>query len=106
MIVVVGSALILDGRGDEALALSLDHVRRSRAEPGCLSHSVHHDAENPRRLVFVEEWQDLPTLQMHFQVPESRKFAKALASLCDGQPSMQVYESETVDPFRQSDHTR
>ena len=27
-------------------------------EPGCLLHSVHHDVEDPNRLVFVEHWAD------------------------------------------------
>ena len=100
MIVVVGSAVVLEGHEEEALALSLEHVRRSRGEPGCMSHAVHRDAESPRRLVFVEEWQDLQSLQVHFQVPASRQFGKALAGLSDGPPSMQVYEGARIDPFR------
>ena len=55
MIIVLGSALIESGRVAEALALSKQHVERSRAEPGCVAHGVHIDSENPRRLVFVEK---------------------------------------------------
>lgn len=56
MILVTGSVVARDDTFDEILKESLAHVRRSRAEPGCISHAVHHDAENPLRLVFVEEW--------------------------------------------------
>ena len=102
MILVVGSAVILAGHEDEALQLSLEHVHRSRSEPGCISHAVHRDAENPRRLVFVEEWQDLPALQAHFQVPASRQFGKALAGLSDGVPTLQAYDAAATDPFKRA----
>jgi quinol monooxygenase YgiN len=82
MIVVIGSANVLGGREEQALALSLEHVKRSRGESGCISHSVHRDAESPNRLVFLEQW-----------------FGKALADLCDSPPTLQAYDAGTIDPF-------
>lgn len=96
MIIVLGSVVAREGRLDEALALSQEHVARSRAEPGCIAHAVHRDTENTRRLVFVEEWQDLPALYQHFQVPASRGFAKALSALAESPPDMSIYESSKV----------
>ena len=58
MIVVTGSATVQRDNLDEARRLSLEHVRRSREEPGCISHAVHIDCENPCRLVFIEQWED------------------------------------------------
>jgi quinol monooxygenase YgiN len=96
MIIVTGSFVAKDGRLDEALALSLEHVRRSRTEPGCLSHAVHADVENPSRLVFVEEWADFAALTAHFAVPESRGFAKAVAALSSEPPVMSIFEGERL----------
>jgi len=98
MIIVIGSVVAVAGSVDEALALSLEHVERSRTEPGCLSHAVHRDAEDPQRLVFVEEWADMAALQEHFRVPASRAFAKALAALAAEAPSMSVYDAAPVRP--------
>jgi len=81
MIVVVGSVQVKEGCLAEALALSLDHVQRSRSEPGCVSHCVSQDAQDSKRLLFVEEWHDQAALLEHFKVPESRAFAKQLAGL-------------------------
>ena len=64
--------------------LSLEHVHRSRTEPGCISHAVHVDCENPLRLVFFEQWADRAALLTHFAVPASREFVKALQSLAVG----------------------
>jgi quinol monooxygenase YgiN len=103
MILVTGSVLARAETLDELLRLSVEHVRRSRAEAGCLSHAVHRDAENPLRLVFAEEWADSAALEAHFAVPASREFAKALRRLAAEPPTMKVYTAETAQiPLRTS----
>jgi quinol monooxygenase YgiN len=93
MILVIGSVVVRDGRLAEAIALSQEHVTRSRAEPGCKAHAVHQDTENPNRLVFVEQWSDQAALAQHFSVPASRSFVRALSVLATAPPSMSVYEA-------------
>ena len=96
MIIVLGSVVATEGKLPEALALSREHVTRSRTEAGCIAHAVHQDAENPQRLVFVEEWSDQTSLLTHFKVPASKAFAKALASLAAEPPSMSVYQANEL----------
>ena len=96
MIIVTGSVVAKKECIDELLAFSLDHVRRSRTEPGCLSHAVSRDAENPLRLVFFEEWADRDALQAHFAVPASRGFVKVLAAFAADAPTMQLYEARAM----------
>lgn len=93
MILVLGSVTAQSGRIQEALGLSQVHVARSRAEPGCIAHAVHIDAENPDRLVFVEQWADQAALAQHFQVAASRDFVRALTRLATETPSMSIYEA-------------
>ena len=93
MVIVWGSIEALDDRIGEVLRLSHEHVRRSREEPGCVSHSVQIDAENQNRLIFFEEWESMPALQTHFQVPESVEFVKAVGKLAVGPPVMKLYEA-------------
>jgi hypothetical protein len=50
MVMFTGSIVAQAGRLNGVLALSLEHVRRSRTEPGCLAHAALRDAENPARL--------------------------------------------------------
>ncbi len=96
MILVLGSVTAREGRFAEALALSQEHVARSRTEPGCITHSAHQDTENPLRLVFVEQWESQAALWAHFAVPASRAFAKALAELAAEPPSMSLYEATSI----------
>lgn len=98
MILVTGAIVATEASFDEVMRLSLEHVRRSRAEPGCISHAVHRDAESPLRLVFVEQWTDAAALKAHFGVPASRAFGKAVAGLASELPTVQVYHAEAVSP--------
>ncbi|MDJ0878754.1 MAG: putative quinol monooxygenase [Halieaceae bacterium] len=94
MIIVHGAIEIDPDRWEEAIELSLEHVERSRAEQGCISHAVHIDAENPNRLVFFEEWESMDALQAHFQVPASGEFVQQLGALATSDPQMRIFESE------------
>ena len=93
MIVVTGSATASPQSFEEMRRISLDHVQRSRLEPGCLEHGVYVDAENPLRLHFFERWADAEALRVHFTVPESRAFARRLRELAADPGAMAVYEA-------------
>ena len=89
-IIVTGSVQGTDTTVDALLAAALTHVRRSRTEPGCLSHHVFRDAEDPNRLFFFERWADRAALDAHFAVPASLAFVGQLQELAVGQPSMHI----------------
>ena len=96
MLVVTGSVVAKEGLLPEALRLATEHVRRSRLERGCISHSVHQDAEQPSRLFFFEQWSDKAALLAHFAVPESRAFAKAVAGIAVSAPDLSLFNAEAV----------
>lgn len=97
MIIVTGSVVAKAGQLEALLAISLEHVSRSRKEPGCISHGVSRDAENANRLVFFEEWADRAALATHFAVPASREFVKAARQLAEGVPSLRIFEATAIE---------
>lgn len=97
MLIVSGAVTARPDTFDAMLEAALDHVRRSRTEPGCLQHGVSIDAEDPLTLVFYEEWADRAALDAHFQVPESLAFVKAMRSLAAGQTKMKILPVEKQD---------
>ncbi len=96
MILVTGSMTAREDSIQEARRLSLEHVHRSRKEPGCLSHAVHVDCENPFRLVFIEQWADRAALSAHFAVPASRDFVRALRRLAAAGTTLEIYDAAAV----------
>jgi quinol monooxygenase YgiN len=93
MLIVTGAVTASADHFEALRQASLDHVHRSRAEPGCLSHAVHIDAENPLRLVFFEEWTDREALGVHFRHPDSLAFMKTVRTLAAGSTPMKIYEA-------------
>ena len=72
-------------------------MHRSRKEPGCISHAVHIDCENPLRLVFVEQWADRAALLNHFAVPASRNFVRALNALAAAGTTIEIYDANRLE---------
>src|SRR6267154_1981396 len=97
MIVVTGSVTARQETFDEVKKLSLEHVQRSRTEPGCISHAVHVDCENPLRLMFFEQWTDRAALSTHFAVPASRDFVRALQSLAAAATTIELYDATRLE---------
>ncbi len=97
MIIVTGSVRARPDTIERAIQLSLEHVARSRTEPGCLLHSVHRDVEDPNRLVFLEHWADEPSLRAHFAVPASSAFIREVAALAEERAVMSIFEARPID---------
>ena len=97
MILVTGSILAREDAFDEVLTSCLQHVERSRAEPGCISHDVHVDCQNPMRLFFFEQWADeVAALRAHFAVEGSRAFVKSLKGRIVETSGTRIYRAESI----------
>jgi copper(I)-binding protein len=97
VIIVTGSVEVRPDDLDQAVEIALEHVRRSRTEPGCVLHSVHHDVENPNRLVFLEHWADRAALDAHFAVPGSGDFVRRVSALATAPPTIEIHETVVAD---------
>ena len=96
MILVTGSILAREESFDEVLASCLAHVERSRTEPGCISHDVHVDCQNPIRLFFFEQWADEAALRAHFAVEGSKAFVKSLKGRIVETTGTRIYRAESI----------
>lgn len=96
MIIILGSIIAKADKASEILALSLEHVKRSQLEPGCISHTVSVDCENSQRVVFVEKWSDMAAVQVHFSLESSQRFVAELTPLLAAKPDMKIFEAAEV----------
>jgi quinol monooxygenase YgiN len=97
MIIVTGTLHARPEAFAEVLALSREHVLRSRGEPGCLEHGVAIDADDPMRLVFFERWADLAAIGAHLKVAGSREFGKRVAALVDKPPTLNMFDASEMN---------
>ena len=96
MLIVTGSISARADTVDALRTLSLEHVARSRAEPGCLEHGVALDANDGLRLVFFERWEDRAGFDANLRVPASLRFAAEVAELAARPPTLAVYDASEV----------
>lgn len=80
----------------EITAEGIAHSVRSRAEPGCVSHNIHVDCEDPLRLFFFEQWADRAALAAHFKVPESIEFVRLIRRRGAETAGAQIVETTPV----------
>lgn len=96
MLIVLGEIIALDSHREAILTSSLEHVARSRQEPGCLSHEVSTDPANPNRLLFAERWRDKEALADHFALPASQAFVASLKGRIAAPPELTVYDANEI----------
>lgn len=96
MITISASFTISPAKRKDIIALCSEHSARSRAEPGCISHTIYSDCEDPARLFFHEEWQDEAAVAAHFAVPESGEFVQRLTGLVGERPEIRIYRADAV----------
>jgi quinol monooxygenase YgiN len=92
MILVTGSILVGEDSFDDVLRACLEHVERSRKEPGC----VHVDCQNPMRLFFFEQWADEAALRAHFEVEGSKAFVRSLKGRIVETSGTKIYRAEPI----------
>jgi quinol monooxygenase YgiN len=97
MLIVTGSVTAKPETFDALLEAALAHVARSRTEPGCVSHSVNIDCEDPMRLFFYEEWADRPALDTHFAQAGSHDFMTAVRELCASSTRVKILPVQPRD---------
>lgn len=93
MILVTGTVTASADTIAEMLRVSSEHVHRSRTEPGCVSHHVSIDTDDPLTLHFTERWESVEALKTHFRVPESRAMWKRVQELAAHPGAMHIYEA-------------
>ncbi|MEH6702328.1 putative quinol monooxygenase [Parasphingorhabdus sp.] len=96
MIIISASFAVQPAQREQIIALCSEHSARSRDEPGCISHNIYADCDDPARPFFHEEWQDEAAVAAHFAVPASGDFVNRLTALLGERPEIRMYRAHAV----------
>lgn len=96
MVVLTAYVTIKPGHFEAALS-ACERVRQeSVLEPGCDRYDYFVSSRIENKIVFVEEWSNMPALQSHFQQPAFQNFMGAMGELVEGQAEIRIFEAEPV----------
>jgi quinol monooxygenase YgiN len=71
-VIVQGVFILSPGERDRFVDATLDGMRASRAEAGCLEYVFAADPLDPQRVVLSERWESMELLQEHLKDQASR----------------------------------
>jgi quinol monooxygenase YgiN len=66
---IIGTVVAKPEKREELLNILRSFVAPTRTEPGCINYDFHHDANDPNRFVFYENFVDEAALQNHLGMP-------------------------------------
>lgn len=78
---IIGTVVAKPEKRAELLAILQSFVTPTRTEPGCINYDFHHDASDPNRFVFYENFVDEAALQVHLRMPYLKPLMDRLEEL-------------------------
>jgi quinol monooxygenase YgiN len=91
MILVTGQVRIHPEHRTEALALAVWMQQHTRTESGCLEYTFSADLERPDSIHVIERWDNLESLQRHFQSAHMTQFNAQLPEYLQAKPVVTRY---------------
>lgn len=92
MIVVVGRVQTDAEKRAELVRIGQEVAQASRGEGGCIGYRFYADTERDDAYLFVEEWESLEALRVHFKTPHIATFMQAVPATIVGAPDVQFHE--------------
>jgi quinol monooxygenase YgiN len=92
MVVVVGRVRTDAEKRDDLIRIGTTVASASRAEAGCISYRLYEDTEIANEFVFVEEWESMDALELHFRTPHIAEFMGAIQNAIIGPPDVKFHD--------------
>lgn len=67
-------------------------VEKTNSERGCASYQLVRDGNDPQAYMFMERWEDKPSLDAHMKTEHFTRIVPLLGKLMDGESKLRVYE--------------
>ncbi|MGB3484734.1 MAG: putative quinol monooxygenase [Mycobacterium sp.] len=91
-IIVVASFIAKPGKEREAEEFLADLLDETHNEDGCLLYALNRGLEDPRRLVYVERWENRPLLDKHLNSAHIQTALSRVGEFFSATPDIVYYE--------------
>jgi quinol monooxygenase YgiN len=92
MIKVVAKSYAKEGKVDKILELSKELVEKTVIEEGCISYELFQDLEDPKAIVFIEEWESEEALSKHMASEHFKRIVPQLNELREKASEINKYK--------------
>lgn len=98
MIIVQGLIPIVPEQRDEALELLRWMTQETLQEDGCISYEFFVSLSDANTVLLMQEWENLATLNAHYQTEHMAAFMKALPDLLRGEIRTRRFAVQESEP--------
>ncbi|MFY9397354.1 MAG: putative quinol monooxygenase [Desulfomonilia bacterium] len=92
MLTVVAVLKAKEGKEQEVKEAIEALVEKVRTEDGTLAYAAHRGRKEPGKFLFYEKYRDKDAFNAHGSSAHFAEFFGKIASLLDGEPSIEIYE--------------
>ena len=92
MIKVVAKSYAKEGKVDKILELLKELVEKTVIEEGCISYELFQDLEDPKAIVFIEEWESEEALSKHMASEHFKRIVPQLNELREKTSEINKYK--------------
>lgn len=82
---------VADGNIEPAIELGMELVRASRLDAGNHGYDLLLNADNGRKMMICETWQDEQTLAAHMATEHFKRLVPAIENLCETKLDLQQF---------------
>ncbi|GAB3740296.1 putative quinol monooxygenase [Spirosoma lituiforme] len=93
MILVTATLNLKPGSQMALRELTIALIAHSRLDPGCFGYDLYTQVDQPNVFLLLEEWQDLNSLENHFQQPHFKTFAREAGKFLTSNPLIRQFRT-------------
>jgi quinol monooxygenase YgiN len=91
-VVCVAEFLAAEGKTEELMAALHSLIQPTHREHGCIRYELNQRTDDPRRISFIEKWQDNEIFQKHCAMPYIKHFFDEVRSALVESFEVKLYE--------------
>ncbi len=91
MIKVVSRAEVKFSKLGEYTEMALKLAEDTKKEEGCISYDLYRNRDKENVLTFIEEWENMDSLEKHFNTSHFKKYVPLLKEMRDAS-QLDIYE--------------
>lgn len=92
MVTVVAKNTVKSERIERFIGLAGELIEETRKEKGCIEYSLFRDSETPNILTFIEKWESIEDLKVHFEAPHFKRIVPLFGDLVEKEGDINIYE--------------
>jgi len=92
MIKIVAKSIVKNGMKENFKQVARELITETWKEKGCISFNIYEDMNNENNIIFIEDWKDENSIELHHESDHVKRILPELVKLREGIPKIDLYK--------------